>query len=150
MSQRSGVVAAIPLTVTGVGVTYMLVIGIIYTQVIAGQVSVVGDNMYGRNAIGEEVMEAPCATRSRAVFYNSSVVAGDFRCLNPVGVTYLQFDVFDGGTTTWSITRLEDGTTEVSATVQGTAQLTHSYPVKIYDTATNTYRNTTLRVGWLD
>jgi hypothetical protein len=100
---------------------------------------------YEQNAFGEAILQVPCATESRGVFYMSSIVAGDVGCIDPVGTTHVKFNIADGDVYRFKIERTEDSNT-VSAE-SADAEYTQSYPVSVIDAQNSERHRATLSVG---
>lgn len=93
---RNGQLFSIPMAIVVAGAALILVIGAVYTGIVVSEVKSSTKNVYTGNIVGEQFLNAPCATRSRAVFYNSSLASGAFNCIHPRGTFYLTFKVGDG------------------------------------------------------
>lgn len=113
--------------------------GIVRDQ-LRGQV----EDLFQENVVVEDVLSAPCATRSRGVFYRSSVLSGDFACLSPPDAIYLNFTM--GSTqVSWAVSKTDD-----DVTVQPVGPdpiFTQTMTVHVYDEDTGTVETALLAVG---
>lgn len=130
-------------------VTYALIVGIIvegfiYTQIVVNQADTSSERLYTENTVGDDILSAPCATESRAVFYRSAVKSGDLACIDPPAETFVQFDIGDTNYT-WSISRADGGGTAVSAAVHFSYD--QRYDVLVYDETSGQTEQAILAVG---
>lgn len=125
----------------------MIPIGAIYGGAVGNELKVSGGAFYGQAGMGEAVLNAPCATKSRAVFYNASVVSGDFECIHPKEVAYLSFESPEMTNYGWAVIQQSDRV-KVAHLIQPARQnLAKSFDILIYDASTDTYTSATLWVG---
>lgn len=113
--------------------------GIVRDQ-LRGQV----EDLFQDNVVVEDVLSAPCATRSRGVFYRSAILSGDFACLSPPDAVYLNFTM-DSTQVTWAVTK-----TDSDVTVQPAGPdpfFTQTMTVHVYDADDGTVRTALLAVG---
>lgn len=145
MTQRKGMFAWIIIAmIFGLSIV-MFFVAASYSDNVMGEAQSLLVKNYEQNAFGEAILQIPCATESRGVFYMSSVVAGDFGCIDPVGTTHVKFDIDGGDVYRFKIERTEDSNT-VSAE-PGDAEYTQSYPVSIIDQQNGERLEATLSMG---
>lgn len=101
----------------------------------------------------EQMLSAPCATKSRAVFYNASIVSGDFDCITPMNPIYVSFGVDtdeDGEseqTHEWTIR--SDPTQDEPQIIDRfpDAAEVHRYEVLVYDEQDDETHKAIMRIG---
>lgn len=148
MKRKGIVMDVIPRAIVVGFAVLMLVEMFIYTEAVSGDLSLNANTFYTDVAVGEAALTAPCATTTRAVFYRSSVVSGDFECLSPPNDIYLSFTLADGTVYAWRVQGNDDGTVSISQLSNRFSwRLSRSYDVLIYDANRDTYTTAELRVG---
>ncbi|MDY6770567.1 MAG: hypothetical protein SV186_01270 [Candidatus Nanohaloarchaea archaeon] len=151
--ERKGVSPAIILVpFIFVGVFVLFIIAANYGDLVLGEgQQAIGDN-FMKNILGEQVLDMPCATSTRGVFYNSSVISGDFSCLDPIGVTFLSFQYkqgsdYDGPQYTWAVYYDSDRGTVLTGAPGYDATFGQQYHVLINNSATGELTPARLRIG---
>ncbi|MDY6766254.1 MAG: hypothetical protein SVW77_02700 [Candidatus Nanohaloarchaea archaeon] len=94
---RAGLTSHVLVTAVWIASLVLLVVAMaIYTGGVISNIEGDARKFYTQNVVAEEIMNAPCATASRAVFYKSSIVAGDFACTGPVEPVHVSFTLRGG------------------------------------------------------
>ena len=152
MQRRHGTIVADALVITLI--TVMILTKVFFggwtTGLIGGKVNVTAENIYSQNAVAEDILAAPCATKTRGVFYKSAVKTGDFHCLHPKGDILLRFS-YGGDSEGWRISRGGGGIVTVrQMTWQDLAHISknlQTYRVQIYGPETNTFEGADMQVS---
>ncbi|MDY6776708.1 MAG: hypothetical protein SVQ76_01220 [Candidatus Nanohaloarchaea archaeon] len=166
MTRKGQLSNPIPVAILLGGVAVILILGAVYTAVVVKQAGLTTNKLYTQNMAGEEVVNAPCATVSRGVFYRSAVLSGDFRCLNPRTTLYLKFNL-EKSTTVLKVTSrsgeaaVKEIDVRTADTGGGGTPAPHSgfvgnipnavyhqrYTVLVYDSKTGDMKPATLSIG---
>lgn len=142
---RRGQAAVVPIILVIAGLSMLLAEAAIYEGVAQDQMRQQIDRLMEQNIDIEGLISAPCATRSRGVFYRSSILSGDFECITPRMSLYLNFTV-GSSFHLWQVNRMEDGGISVSRP-SGDIRLSQRVPVMVYDEQAGTVERGTLRMG---
>lgn len=149
MRTLKGVMGAIIMAVVFGGAVMIILINAAYTGLAMDQIDLELSKNYANNLLGAKVIENYCSTKRRGVFYNSSILAGDFHCLDPPkgSKIHLKF-IIENRSYAWEVYDKRQGT--VVESFEDIIQYRQGYKVLVYDSLKEKTENATLKVGYGD
>lgn len=115
-----------------------------YEGVVRNQLRGQVEGLFKDNVMIEDVLSAPCATKSRGVFYRSAVTSGDFDCLTPPGTMYLDFRT-DSMYTLWAVDK--NATHSTVRSPDEAPFFSQTLTVHLYDADDGSVEKAVMRVG---
>lgn len=141
---RRGMVSPLMIAIALMGIVVVLLEGAVYVNLVSNGISASGGTMYSGSMIDEAILNAPCATHRRGVFYRSAVESGDFRCVEPPVSARITV-VMDSGTRhSYDLVRTDSGLSVVEGHTVRQHSVSRGYPVLVYDRGSGSYTNATL------
>lgn len=144
---REGNVSVIVIAIVVTSWMVILLEGAVYAGMVTNGIQTTSGELFTGSMIDEAVLNAPCATKERGVFYRSAIVSGDLRCIEPPVSVRMIVVLESGERYQRDIVRFDDGVKVINGRYSTQIGETRRYSVLVYDRESDSYTNATLRVG---